>query len=401
MQQLTDFHIQLTTSLIACLTYACVWLICMLRSIGYRRLRNKVQAESAQQAGQPASISVILTTQDQCPLLRERLPLLLQQQHPDFEVVVVDMKSQDDTLQYLSDMQLSYPHLRVCSFPPQSKDISAERLALTLGVRAASKEWVLFTNVSCQPASRKTLWLLSSRCTEGKQMVLGYTRYANPKGWTGLRYRFFRTWQQMLNLTHASRYHAYRASATNLCYRRSFFYEHKGFADGTPLQNGATDIMVNRYSTAQNTAVCLHPDSFMFQDCPNEAHLWNHDRLFFMETRRHLPHHIGYRLRYAGASLLTWIHSLSFLATLAAVLLLNHFQLRSLSSQLAVAIPCVLWLVHACWRTRCFHLTLRALGEESMHLSLPLLLHLVAKWDLTAWLRHRHTNKNLFRKKFV
>ena len=400
ISQFYPINFVLTPTIIVVMAYFAVWFISMLRCIGYRRLAKGVRQDVKNETGRLVPVSIVVTTQNEYPLLRERLHLFLEQAHPCFEVIVVDMNSQDETSHFLEEATLYYPNLHVCTLPSAYKDISPEQLALTLGLRSAQYDWVLFTDISCQPVSSHWLQQMTSRCAEGIHMVLGFTRYQNVKGWTGLRYRFFRTWQQMLNLTHAKRYRAYRANPTNLCYYKPAFLAHKGFADAATLQNGFTDIMVNRYSTQQNTAVCLHPDSFMLQDCPNTSSMWEHDRVFFMETRRHLPHHIGYRLRYAGSEILTWTHTLVFLCAIGVTLLLN-LPLNVLQGQIALGTLIALWFIHFCWRTHEFHLTLRALGEPSMHLSLPLLLHLVVKWDITAWTRHLFTNKNIFRKKFM
>jgi len=392
--------IVLTPSLLTSLAFVIVWIIAMLRAIGYARLSRLVCREQLTVSPQPQPISVVLTTCNQCAILQQRLPLFLEQQHPAFEIIVVDMNSSDDTLHYLTNLALAYPTLHICSLPQNSKDVNPEQLALTLGLRSAQYEWILFTHAGCQPSSKLWLHRISSHCTEDRQMVIGYTRYHGAHGWTGLRYRFFRFWQQTLNLTHALRHYAYRCDPTNLCYRKSTFLQHKGFADATSLLSGYTDIMVNRHSNRHNTSVCLHPDSIMLQDCPETSSMWRHDRLYFMETRRHLQHYFGYRLRYASSVCFTWFYSLVFVTALV-VLLIAEFPYEHLSSRLALGILGLLWLIHLAWRSHCIHRSLRRLGERPMLFILPLLLHLVALWDAMAWLRHLVADKKQFRKKYL
>ncbi len=384
----------LTAENIAFAAFALLWLTSMIRCFGHRRLANLARRQRREKRGVPVPISVIVLAENQCHLLRKRLHKFLDQTHPDFEVIVVNMNSQDETQDYLKSLDYM-PHLHYRTLPEGAKDISREQLALTLGIRTATKDWVLLTNITCEPESRMWLYNISTRCLGGKNIVVGYTRYRNPHGWAGLRYCFFSAWQQMLNLTHVRKRYIYRAEATNLCYRKEFFLQHKGFATNTTLLTGATDIMVNTYSDKTNTAVCLLPETTMLKDCPRSRQSWATERLFFMETRRHLRKKVTYRLRYALSVLLTWLYTLSLVASLALSLWLTEEPYP-----LAIA-AAVMWAVHSIWRSNCINRTFRTLGEPRLYFSLPLMLHHIARWDFTAWLRHKFTDKKVFRKRFV
>ncbi|MBQ8051114.1 MAG: glycosyltransferase [Bacteroidaceae bacterium] len=383
------------------LCYVLLWALVMLRAYGYRRLGLMVaEAEAEPIASELPPMSVIVTTRDQCGLLRRNLPLILEQEYSaDFEVIVVDMNSTDDTSLLLENLQERYPHLHVVGVPPSARNISPVRLALTLGIRSANHDWTVLTQADCQPASPHWLARLGQACQRDKatQMVLGLTRFQGCRGWNGIRLRFFRTWQQMLHLPYARRYGAYRCEGTNLCYRRSFFLAHRGFADDSNLLVGATDIMVNHQSTPQNTALCLHPDSFMLKQAPRYVRWWYQERLFFMETRRHFRRRRLYRLFYFRHVLQTWAFTLATLALVAFALSIKPLTL----SLLPLVLCPLLWLVHAFYRARWFGVTTRALGERSFTFSLPLLLHLVLLWDIAARLRWRFTKRQTFQKKYI
>ena len=224
-------------------------------------------------------------------------------------------------------------------------------------------------------------------------MVVGLTRFSKGRRWNGLRCRFFRIWQQMLHLPYARRYGVYRCDSTNLCYLRSLFLSHRGFADHSNLLVGATDIMVNHHSTVANTALCLHPEAFMLQQSPRYARWWNQERLFYMETRRHFRRRHIYRLIYFRHVLQT----LAFTLCTLAALLFSLWQ----PCYWFLAVVAVLWITHAVHRARCFGFTARLLGERSFTFSLPLLLHLVPLWDAEARLRWRFTKRKVFQKKFI
>ena len=279
--------------------------------------------------------------------------------------------------------------------PASARNVSPIRLALTLGIRGASYDWTILTDASCMPSSPHWLTHMAEACSkdENTQIVLGITRFVEGKGWHGLRCRFFRAWQEMLNFSYAKRHGAYRADGTNLAYRRSLFLEHRGFADHSNLLVGATEIMVNRHSTRQNTALCLHPDAIMFQDTPQYRGWWSQERLFFMETRRHFRHAFLFRLRYLWSIILTWVPTLLAIATVAAGLYLkNH---------IAVAIAVVLWTAYNSYLIYRFNKKAKTFVEQPFTFSYTLLSHLIPWWDVTAWLHWLFTKRRTFQKKFI
>lgn len=341
-------------------------------------------------------ISVIVLAHEQCDDLRRNLPDVLQQEYSgNFEVIVVDMNSTDDTKLLLEQMEKRYPHLHTIIIPGTVRNISPSRLALTLGMRAASYDCVALTTADCRPAT--SLWLQRlGECfarKENAQIVLGYTRSVGGKGWSGLRHRFFRTWQQIQNLSYARRHGGYRADGTNLCYRRSLFLEHRGFADDANLLMGATDIMVNRHSNGRNTEVCLHSESFMIQHLPPDRGRWHEERIFFMETRRHFRRTVLFRLRYFVAAGLAWFATLCATAGLLGGILFHNTTAAILSA--------VLWIAYNALCSYLFNRKVKALGERPFTFSYPLLVHLIPLWDTTAWLQWLFTKRQVFRKKFI
>lgn len=223
-------------------------------------------------------------------------------------------------------------------------------------------------------------------------MVAGLTRYAHAKRWNGLRHRFKRLYEQMLMLPMASNHGLYQCESTNLCYRRSTFLSHRGFADHANLIAGATEIMVNNTSRGGNVALALSPESFMLQDCP-ESRMWEQDHLYAVETRRYYNHWVLYRLQHGLGVWTDRLYRIALLGSLALECWAQQWVLAAVTGVLA--------LVHIIFRSHEWHRTTSIIGERSMHLTLPLLIALVPWWDNKTWFKWLFTNKKTFRKKFV
>ena len=336
-------------------------------------------------------VSVVLVCHDHAAQLRQTLPVLLAQEYPaDYEIIVADMHSTDGTKDLLEELEYSYPHLHHTHCPATARDISLHRLALTLGLRAAAHEWVVLSEADCTVGGTQWLFRLMQPCTDGRDAALGIMRYADGRGWAARRWQFFHLWQQMMWLPYARRFAPYRADEACLCYRRSHFLAHQGFALSANLEGGAATLLVNQHVARGRCAVSLLPGAVVTQELP-PTRRWRQDRLFFMETRQHMSHTLPYRLGYATALLsqLLW--------PLVATALLGLTW-----GNPYVAVPvALLWIVLVAVRQwQCLQ-TARCRGLRSFHWSLPLLLHLPLLWDCRAWLAWLVSDRKTYRKRFV
>lgn len=382
------------------IAYFTLWAIAMLRNREYLLFPKIMQEAGRVPAPQAAHtpISVIITTHEQCNALRHNLPLILEQEYQgEFEVIVVDMNSTDDTHRMIEQMQDLYPHLRLVTVPESARSVSPMRLALTLGMRSSANEWNVLTTAESRPASSHWLQRLAEtfEADDNIQIVLGITHLTSLHAWRGMCCRFLQAWQQIIHTTWAKQNGPYRCLGTNLCYRRSLFFSHRGFADHANLLAGATDIMVNQNATPSNTALCLHPEAHMLQKVSSSRRFWNQERLFFMETRHHFRRTFAYRLRYFRHVSLTWFFTFATAGAILVEVLLQHYIL--------LALVALLWVAHY-WQ-RHHHLRQALLATLTPKLSSltialsPLLLHLVAIWDAQAWLRWNFSKKQTFEKK--
>lgn len=371
---------------------ALLWLMCQwhaLRRFKLGRLAKRQEREMVNPTLPP--ISIIITCHDQLPFLQKNLTTLLEQDYPEeFEVIVVDMKSTDDTGKWLEYMMERYTHLHYSLCPPSARDISLQRLALTLGVRSAQHEWMLFMHPDVTVPNSHWLCHMSSACKGDVDAVQGFVRYSSQKNWKEKKQQFFRLWEQMLWMPFTKRHSPYRADGACLCYRRSVFMSHNGFASNATLLEGAETLLVNHNIKKSKCGINVSPNAIVTQAQP-EAEQWKTEQIFFMETRRHKCHTVIYRLLYASSVLSQILFPLS--AITAA------FLLRS--NAWGLCIVASLWLSLLIMQFCSFSYTTRKLGIKVYTFSFFLLLNLIPVWDLKAWMRWKFTEKRTFRKKFI
>jgi glycosyltransferase involved in cell wall biosynthesis len=272
------------------------------------------QKPSPSPASETVPVSVVVCAHDEHENLRELIPQLLVQQYPDFEVIVVDDRSNDETRNWLLTETQKNARLRMVQVNHTPDHINGKKYALTLGIRAALHEWIVLTDADCRPAS--TLWLqsLSNHFSTDKQFVLGYSPYQKRQGWLNRFIRFETVITAMQYLGFALLKIPYMGVGRNMAYRKSLFMDTKGFTNMLSLTGGDDDLFVNKHARAGNTAVALGKDALMISIPKITV------RDFYQQKIRHLAagkkYKTGHRLllgMFMISWLLTWLLGLPLL----------------------------------------------------------------------------------------
>lgn len=118
--------------------------------------------------------SVIMTVYDNGKDLEENLPAYLSQQYePGYEVIVVDESSTDNTDDILKLLKQQYPHLYTTFLPKPDIHRIRKRLALTIGVKAAKNERIIFSNINAFPQDETWLQTIADNLGNASGIMLG------------------------------------------------------------------------------------------------------------------------------------------------------------------------------------------------------------------------------------
>ena len=150
-------------------------------TVALRRRRSEKKGKITYSESLPP-VSVIICGRDATDLLSRFLPEVLTQDYPDYEVIVVNDGANEDTETLLRELKKSHPHLKSTFVPHGTTNISTKKLALSLGIKAASHDWLLFTDADCLPESRQWIRSMARNFVPGVEIVLGYGAYLTQKG---------------------------------------------------------------------------------------------------------------------------------------------------------------------------------------------------------------------------
>jgi len=205
--------------------------------------------------GDYPSISIIIPSRNYEESLRELIPTLLDQDYPDFEVVVVDDCSSDGTEWYLAGLKLESHRIKTSRIIQETDFPNA--LVITIGVRAATKEWLIFMNPLCRVKSKDWLKSFAAGMTPKAEAVFGFINYVNHEGSMQKLIRYENL--DSFLLSGSARYFGLPMPVTdmNMAYKREQFLDLKGFAGVLDARFSENELYINKISHRKNTSFLL------------------------------------------------------------------------------------------------------------------------------------------------
>lgn len=228
-------------------------------------------------------VSVIICAKNEAENLKNFLPQILSQDHPDFEVVVINDASQDDTLEVIEDFQARDARVKLVNVQNNEAFWANKKYALTLGIKKAKKPYLLFTDADCRPESEHWLQEMSSHFELQKSIVLGYGGYMIEKrSVLNKLIRFETLFTAIQYFSYARWGRPYMGVGRNLAYTSTEFYNQNGFATHLHIRAGDDDLFVNQAANRSNTGLCFSEAGITRSIPKKDLRSW------FQQKRRHV-----------------------------------------------------------------------------------------------------------------
>jgi glycosyltransferase involved in cell wall biosynthesis len=200
-------------------------------------------------------VSVVICAYNEEENLRKLVPVLLKQDHPDFEIIIVDDRSFDGTYDYLLELRDKETKVKMVKVDHVPEHVNGKKYGITLGIKAAKNDIVVFTDADCKPRNRKWLQAMTARFDSKTTFVLGYSNYQKKKGLLNTLIRFETLFTGIQYIAEALAGSPYMGVGRNLAYRKSFFLNNKGFNRHLKITGGDDDLFVNEFANKKNTKV--------------------------------------------------------------------------------------------------------------------------------------------------
>lgn len=290
---------------------------------------------------------------------KKNLPIIAKQNHPTFEIVVVDDHSTDETMPVLMQLKQTIPNLTIVS-KEDVENRNGKKQALYSGVQAAKYQNIVVTDADCYPNSGDWLQMMVAPLENPKnELVLGVSPNEKAIGfWQGF-FRFETYYTAIQYVSFALRKLPYMGVGRNMCYTKAYFLKHFPEVLEGDLASGDDDLLVNFGADKENTALVFHVDAFTYSPVPTDLAQW------FRQKTRHLS--AGYVYKFIHKFWLVGLHASSyFLWVFGAVLLFS--PVKSLVMILLLFQYMSLSIIHV--------IGLKKIGIKDLSLEVPLYLFL-------------------------
>ncbi|WP_299396049.1 glycosyltransferase [uncultured Gelidibacter sp.] len=265
-------------------------------------------------------ISVIICAKNEAKNLKRFLPFILDQDYPNYEVVLINDSSTDSTLRVMEQFKAQHSNIKIVNVKSIEAFWGNKKYALTLGIKAATHNRLLFTDADCKPVSRQWISEMNSHFSKEHQLVLGYGGYAKVKKSILnklIRFETFMTAVQYFSYTKLG--NPYMGVGRNMAYTKELFFEARGFMDHMNIKSGDDDLFVNQIGDARNTTISLSKDSFTESIAKETYSDW------IIQKRRHVTTAKHYKPKHKSALALFFTSQFLFFV-LGLVLISTSFN---------------------------------------------------------------------------
>jgi len=243
-------------------------------------------------SNQESGISVVICAHNELQNLERCLPQILTQDYPEYEVIVVNHASDDDTSLLLSNLSDKYSRLKVVNIKEDLNFFTGKKFPLSIGIRSARYDTVLLTDADCRPAGNQWIRSMTGAFTGYTEIVLGYSPCERKKGLLNKLIRFDTVQIAIQYLSFALAGIPYMGVGRNLAYRKSLFFQEKGFISHYRITSGDDDLFINRAAQKRNTAVVTDPRAYTWSEPKTSLGKW------ITQKRRHFSTALHYKFKH-------------------------------------------------------------------------------------------------------
>lgn len=270
-------------------------------------------------------VSIVISAKNEAHHLIKTLPVLLEQQYNNFEVVVVNDNSNDETEQVIRDFMVQYSHLKLVNLTSSVTNIQGKKFPLSIGIKSASYELLLLTDADCVPSSPYWLINMAKHFRKKTSIVLGYNTTEKRKSFMNMFSHFDNLQVAISYFSYALAKMPYMGVGKNLAYTRTLFYERKGFASHNHIHYGDDDIFVNKIANSENCEIEYYKEAFTVSRYKPGFSYWFKQKVRYKKTQRHYKGKHKFLLRlYSSFVFLFYVtFALSLLFTIGNVLFVS------------------------------------------------------------------------------
>lgn len=324
----TDFYLSIVVGSIVLL----IWVYHFL--LFYRVKPPKVEKEDAS-VNYP--VSIVVCARNAQSHLEQHIPQWLKQDYPEFELIIVDDCSTDESSRFITNVASTDSRIQYILLDPNKIKSEGKKLALTLGIKKAQYEHLLLTDADCSPSSNQWLQRMANGFHGDKSIVLGAAPLQVSSSFWGRLIHFENLLTALHYLGLAKLGFPYMGVGKNLAYTKTAYESVGGFSQHYHIPAGDDDLFVQSVANKNNTTSIIHPEAYTLSAGPIDF------KSYWRQKLRHLWVEKQYKTSVSlFLSILPFLNLL-FLSGISVWLILGSHWLWPATTSLLALIP--IWIL--------------------------------------------------------
>ncbi len=217
-----------------------------------------------QQGDNAKPVTIILPVRNEETRIREMVAKFAGQEFEDYQLLVINEYSEDNTYEILNVLSETNPRLKVTSLSQETR--FSEKQAINIGLKGASSPMIILVTSASDNIDPKWLTGLNSLLGSETEAVIAYTNVERIKGFRNLICRIERFYQFIISGSRTLAGKPFVFDENNILFRKSLYFETLGFRHKLNRNFANLELIFNenfqkgkvKVSTSQELAVREH-----------------------------------------------------------------------------------------------------------------------------------------------
>ncbi len=305
-------------------------------------------------------VSIVICARDVYEYLIDLIPALLTQDYPDYEIVVVNDCSDDETEEYLKDLERREPKIKPVQLKQHLNFFNGKKFPLSMGIKSAKNDIIILTECNCMPVNDQWLRSVVNRYNNQTEIVIGYSPYVQKKSTLNRIMRFDALQNGLLYLSAALSRRPYMGVGRNLSYRKELFYRNKGFISHYMTSVGDDDLFISQVANKKNTEVLIDAENAILTTPTSSFKLWIRQKSSRYSTVS--KYNVGARISLS----LFYLSQFLFYASFIALLCLKPAFVITNGAAFYIPILVFFFLLRFGTQLIIYHKASKRLGEKGL-----------------------------------
>jgi glycosyltransferase involved in cell wall biosynthesis len=203
-------------------------------------------------------ISIILSVRNEEQRIREILDKFKEQQFEDYQILVINVHSEDNTDGILNAMTETNPRLKVTSLSQETQ--FSEKQIINIGLKGSSSPWIIFLTSSSGEINPNWLANMNSLIDSETDLVVAYTNVERVKGFRNLICRLERFNQFVISGAWTLAGKPFVFNENNVLFKRSMYFDTLGFRHKMNMNFANLELIFNENVKKGRIKLTSNPD---------------------------------------------------------------------------------------------------------------------------------------------